>query len=148
MAKKTLYLQRLKFIKLSFDTKEIINLLLINNQNHMQILFFSLAGNQMHLTIVQLKSSRWIREQECWKNELQLHFFYKLQFRKPGCDCRSGSAHSVHLENSLGYLFMVSGNVHISVKALKLLAIQKGFFLEHNILQNTTPPLESLVERR
>ena len=75
-------------------------------------------------------------------------FFYELQFRKSGCGYRSDSTHGVHPENSLGYLFMASGNVHISVKALKLLAVQKGFFLEHNIWQNMTPPLESLVERR
>ena len=65
----------------------------------------------MHLTIVQLKSSRWIREDKYWKNELQLHFFYELQFRKPGCGCRSDSTHGVHPENSLGYLFMALGMV-------------------------------------
>ena len=80
----------------------------------------------MHLTIIQLKSLRRIREEECWKNELQFHFFYELQFQKSGCCCRSGFAHDAHPENRLGNLFMASGMVyvHISVKALKLLAVK------------------------
>ena len=53
-------------------------------------------------------------------------FFYELQFQKLGCCCRFGFAHGVRPENSLGYLFMASGMVyvHISVKVLKLLAVQ------------------------
>ena len=66
-------------------------------------------------------------------------FFYELQFQKPGCGCQSDSIHGVRPESSLGYLFMASGMlyVHINAKALKLLAIQRGFILEQNIWRNT-----------
>ena len=120
----------------------------------MQILFFSSARNQIHLTIIQLKSLRWIIEEECWKNGLQLHFFYKLQFQKPGCGCQSDSIHGVRPESNLGYFFMASGMlyVHISAKALKLLAVQRGFILDRILggirTSRWRPPATGVISKK
>ena len=53
-------------------------------------------------------------------------FFMSSNSKKLRCCCQFGFAHGVHPENSLGYLFMASGMVyvHISMKVLKLLAVQ------------------------
>ena len=63
-----------------------------------------------------------------------LIFFYELQFQKSGCCCRYGFA-CICPENSMGYSFMASRivYVHISVKALKLLAIQEVLELSQDM---------------
>ena len=118
----------------------------------MQILVFSLAGNYMHLTIVELKSLRWIREEECWKKDLQLHFFIFLFFMS------SNSRNLVVVVDLVLLMVFVLKTawgswhqewyVHISVKALKLLEVQRGFFFEAKYSTESDPTLGVVSQKK